>query len=218
MSTVAAGLPPHLRHVVIEGPIGVGKTSLARKLAARFSARLVLEQANENPFLERFYRDSARYALPTQIFFLFQRVQQLRDLAQQDLFDALVVGDFLLDKDALFARLNLAPDELKLYEQIHAHLSPQAPTPDLVIYLQAQPETLIERVGRRALAVEAGITEAYLRALNDAYVRFFHDYDSAPLLVVNTEHLNPADRGTDFDLLLTRIERMRGRREYFNLS
>ena len=218
MSAPPAGLPAHLRHVVVEGPIGVGKTSLARRLAARAGAKLVLEQSDENPFLERFYRDSARYALPTQIFFLFQRAQQLRDLAQQDLFDSLVVGDFLFDKDALFARLNLAADELKLYEQIHAHLAPQASAPDLVIYLQAQPETLVERVGRRALAAEAGISEAYLRALNDAYVRFFHDYDGAPLLVVNTEHLNPIDNDADLDLLLTRIEKMRGRREYFNLA
>ena len=218
MTLAATGLPASLRHVVIEGPIGVGKTSLARRLAERTGARLLLEQSAENPFLERFYRDSARYALPTQLFFLFQRVQQLRELAQQDLFHALVIGDFLLDKDALFARLNLAPDEMKLYEQIHAHLAPQAPTPDLVIYLQAQPETLIERVGRRALAAEAGISEAYLRALNDAYVRFFHDYDGAPLLVVNTEHLNPIERDADFDLLLSRIEKMRGRREYFNLG
>jgi deoxyadenosine/deoxycytidine kinase len=218
MNTATVGLPAHYRHIVIEGPIGVGKTSLARKLAARFGAGLLLEQSHENPFLERFYRDSARYALPTQIFFLFQRVQQMRDLAQQDLFESLVIGDFLFEKDALFARLNLAADELTLYEQIHAHLATQAPAPDLVIYLQAQPETLIERVGRRAHAAEAGISEAYLRALHDAYVRFFHVYDSAPLLVVNTEHLNPIDRDTDFGLLLTRIERMRGRREYFNLA
>ena len=211
-------LPAHLRHVVIEGPIGVGKTSLARRLAQRSGARLLLEQPDENPFLERFYRDSARYALPAQIFFLFQRVQQLRDLAQQDLFSTQVVGDFLLDKDALFARLNLAPDELTLYEQMHAHLAPQAPAPDLVIYLQAQPETLVERVARRALAAEAGITEAYLRALSDAYVRFFHAYDGAPLLVVNTEHLNLAELDADVDLLLSRIAKMRGRREYFNLA
>jgi deoxyguanosine kinase len=211
-------LPAHYRHIVIEGPIGVGKTSLARKLATRLGAQLLLEQPEQNPFLERFYRDSARYALPTQMFFLFQRAQQMRDLAQQDLFQSLVVGDFLLDKDALFARLTLAPDELTLYEQLHAHLAPQAPAPDLVIYLQAQPETLIERVERRALAAEAGISAPYLRALHEAYVRFFHDYDSAPLLTINTEHLNPIDRDADFDLLLTRIEKMRGRREYFNLA
>lgn len=211
-------LPAHYRHIVIEGPIGVGKTSLARKLAARVGAQLLLEQPEANPFLERFYRDSARYALPTQMFFLFQRAQQMRDLAQQDLFQSLVVGDFLLDKDALFARLTLAPDELKLYEQLHAHLAPQAPAPDLVIYLQAQPDTLIDRVERRALAAEAGMSEGYLRALHEAYLRFFHDYDAAPLLTINTEHLNPIDRDADFDLLMTRIEKMRGRREYFNLA
>lgn len=216
--TQAVPLPPQYRHIVVEGPIGVGKTSLARRLAERSGARLVLEQPEQNPFLERFYRDSARYALQTQLFFLFQRAQQLRDLAQQDLFDRHSVADFLFDKDPLFARLNLAPDELKLYEQILAHLAPQAPAPDLVIYLQAQPETLVERVGRRALAAEAGISEAYLRALSDAYLRYFHDYDAAPLLVVDTEHLNPIDRDDDFDLLLQKITRMRGRREVFNLA
>lgn len=216
--TQAVPLPPQYRHIVVEGPIGVGKTSLARRLAERSSARLVLEQPEQNPFLERFYRDSARYALQTQLFFLFQRAQQLRDLAQQDLFDRHSVADFLFDKDPLFARLNLAPDELKLYEQILAHLAPQAPAPDLVIYLQAQPETLVERVGRRALAAEAGISEAYLRALSDAYLRYFHDYDAAPILIVNTEHLNPADRDADLDLLIDRIGRMRGRREHFNLA
>lgn len=214
----ASPLPAGCRHVVIEGPIGVGKTSLARRLAARIDARLVLEQPQDNPFLERFYRDSARYALPTQMFFLFQRAQQMRDLAQQDLFAQRTVADFLLDKDRLFARLTLAPDELRLYEQMLAHLAPQAPAPDLVIYLQASADTLVERVGRRALAAEAGISEAYLHALTEAYVRFFHDYDAAPLLIVNTEHLNPIDRDADFDLLLSRIEKMRGRREHFNLA
>lgn len=213
-----AALPPRYRHIVVEGPIGVGKTSLARRLAARGNARLLLEQPQDNPFLERFYRDGARYALPTQLFFLFQRSQQLRDLVQQDLFHSQVVSDFLFDKDRLFARLNLAPDELALYEQMAAHLAPPAPTPDLVIYLQAAPQTLIERVARRALPAEAGIGEPYLRALADAYLRFFHAYEEAPLLAVDTEHLNPADRDEDFDLLLSRIARMRGRREHFNLG
>lgn len=216
--TAPAALPPHYRHIVIEGPIGVGKTSLARRLAAATDARLLLEQPQENPFLERFYRDSARYALPTQMFFLFQRAQQMRDLAQQDLFERLTIADFLLDKDRLFAQLTLAADELRLYEQMHAHLAPQAPAPDLVICLQAPAQLLIERVGRRGIGAEAGISEAYLHALNDAYVRFFHDYDAAPLLIVNTEHLNPIDRDADFALLLERIGRMRGRREVFNLA
>jgi deoxyadenosine/deoxycytidine kinase len=214
----AARLPAHLRHVVIEGPIGVGKTTLARRLAERLDARLMLEEPEANPFLDRFYRDGTRYALPTQMFFLFQRVQQQQTLAQPDLFDRLVIGDYLLDKDRLFARLTLDADELRLYEQLHAHLAPSPAAPDLVIYLQAPPERLVERVGRRGLRAESGLTAAYLRDLSDAYVRFFHAYDAAPLLTVNTEHLNPADRDADVDLLLQRIGAMRGRREFFNLA
>ena len=204
------------RHVVVEGPIGAGKTSLARRLAQRASAHLLLEQPDENPFLARFYRDSARYALPTQMFFLFQRVQQLRELKQLDLFRTVVVSDFLLEKDRLFARLTLADDELRLYEQMHDQLKPGTASPDLVIFLQARPETLVERVGRRGNPTESGISEAYLRALVDSYTQFAHSYDGAPVLVVNTEHLNPIDRDEDFELLLDRIGRLRGRREYFN--
>jgi deoxyadenosine/deoxycytidine kinase len=206
------------RHIVVEGPIGAGKTSLARRLAERFGAQAVLEEPQANPFLERFYRDSARWALPTQLFFLFQRVNQLRDLAQRDLFESAAVGDFLLEKDPLFARLTLSDDELALYRQIFDSLEPQAPTPDLVIYLQAQPDTLVERVRRRGVPVEASISEDYLRALADAYSRFFHHFDAAPLLIVNTERLNPIERDQDLDLLLQHVASMRGRREFFNLA
>jgi deoxyadenosine/deoxycytidine kinase len=206
------------RYIVIEGPIGAGKTSLARRIAQRLGAHALLEQPDANPFLERFYRDRARFALPTQLFFLFQRIQQLAELRQLDLFRTVVVADFLLEKDPLFARLTLADDELKLYEQILAQLRPQAPGPDLVIYLQAPTERLVERVARRGNPAEAGIPEAYLQSLADSYARFFHQYDDAPVLIVNTEHLNPIERDADFDLLLSRIERMRGRREYFNLA
>ena len=206
------------RHIVVEGPIGAGKTSLARRLSERFGAQTVLEEPQANPFLERFYRDSARYALPTQLFFLFHRVHQLRDLAQRDLFQSAAVGDFLLEKDPLFARLTLSDDELALYRQIFDNLKPQAPTPDLVIYLQAQPDTLVERVRKRGVPIEASISEEYLRALADAYSRFFHHFDAAPLLIVNTEHLNPVDRDADLDLLLQHVASMRGRREFFNLA
>jgi deoxyadenosine/deoxycytidine kinase len=211
-------LPARFRHIVIEGPIGAGKTSLARKLAAASGAHLLLEQPGANPFLERFYRDGRRYALPTQLFFLFQRVQLLEGLKQLDLFHSLVVGDFLLQKDPLFARLTLADDEMRLYDTILEQLAPNMPAPDLVIYLQAQADTLIDRITRRGDPIEASISDGYLRSLVDAYTRFFHQYDAAPVLMVNTEHLNPIDRDADFDLLLSRITKMRGRREYFNLA
>jgi len=204
------------KYVVVEGPIGVGKTTLVKKLAENFHAQTLLELPQENPFLEKFYRDAARYALPTQMFFLFQRMNQLRDLAQADLFDTRIVSDFLLDKDPIFARLTLGDDEFNLYRQLYEHLRPQAPIPDLVIYLQAQPETLIERVKKRGVAMEAGISEMYLHRLCESYSRFFYHYDAAPLLIVNTEHLNPIERAEDFDLLLARIRNMRGRREFFN--
>jgi deoxyadenosine/deoxycytidine kinase len=206
------------RHIVVEGPIGVGKTSLARRLGASIGARLLLEQPQANPFLERFYREPARHALATQLFFLFQRTQQLAELRQLDLFHTLVVGDFLLDKDPLFARLTLADDELRLYEQIYAQLAPQAPAPDLVIYLQARAETLIERVAQRGNPVEAEITEDYLRRLADSYARHFHHFEAAPVLVVNAEHLNPIEREEDYALLVERIAGMRGRREYFSVA
>jgi len=206
------------KYVVVEGPIGAGKTTLTRKLADSFNAQTLLELPQENPFLERFYRDATRYALPTQMFFLFQRMNQLRDLAQTDLFDTRVVSDFLLDKDPIFARLTLGDDELNLYQQLYDHLRPQAPEPDLVIYLQAQPEILIERVRKRGLSMEAGISEMYLYRLCESYSRFFYHYDAAPLLIVNAENLNPIERDDDFALLLKRIDGMRGKREFFNLG
>lgn len=206
------------KYIVVEGPIGAGKTTLVRKLAEHLRAQTLLEQPEENPFLERFYRDPTRHALPTQMFFLFQRMNQLRDLAQTDLFDARIVSDFLLDKDPIFARLTLGDDELNLYQQLYAHLKPQAAIPDLVIYLQAQPETLIERVKKRGVPMEIGLSEMYLYRLCESYSRFFYHYDAAPLLIANTEHLNPIEREGDFDLLLHRIGNMRGKREFFNLG
>ena len=211
-------LAARFRHIVVEGPIGVGKTSLARRLGASLGAHLLLEQPQANPFLARFYREPDRHALATQLFFLFQRIGQLAELRQLDLFHTLVVGDFLLDKDPLFARLTLADDELKLYEQLYAQLAPRAPAPDLVIYLQAPAEALIERVARRGNPDEAGITTDYLRRLTDSYASYFHHFDAAPLLVVNAEHLNPIGREENYALLVSRIARMRGRREYFSVA
>ena len=214
MSPVAT----RFRHIVIEGPIGAGKTSLARRLGEAIGAHLLLEQPDANPFLGRFYRDPARFALQTQLFFLFQRLQQLADARQLNLFHTHIVGDFLLDKDPLFARLTLTDDELKLYEQIYAQLAPSSPPPDLVIYLQAPVEALRSRIAERGNPQEAAISDDYLRRLAEAYVRLFHGFDAAPLLVVNTVNLNPIERDEDFSLLVSRIEQMRGRREYFSLA
>ncbi len=205
-----------LRYIVVEGPIGVGKTSLSRRLAQRLQAELILEQAEDNPFLARFYEDKRRYALAAQLFFLLSRAEQIRQLSQDDLFAGPKVADYLIDKDMLFARLNLDEAEFRLYQKLYTDLRPQAPTPDLVIYLQASPTTLSQRVRRRGLNYEQGMSEAYLAELTRLYTEFFYHYDAAPLLIVNSERLNFADSDEDFELLFQRISEMRGAREFFN--
>ncbi len=206
------------RYIVVEGPIGVGKTSLAKRLAEHAEAQTLLEKPQENPFLARFYEDTARYALPTQLFFLFQRINEVRDLAQMDMFRSRTISDYLFEKDALFARLTLSDDEFKLYQSIYQSLAPQAPAPDLVIYLQASTDALIERVRRRGHRYERAIQDDYLARLAESYGEFFHHYEGAPVLVVNSERLNFVDNADDFRLLLDRIGRMRGQREYFNVG
>jgi len=204
------------RYIVVEGPIGVGKTSLARRLADSLGGELVLEQADTNPFLERFYRDPVGAALPAQLHFLFQRVQQLAALRQEDLFASVRVADYLLEKDRLFARVILDEAEYGLYEQIYSRMVVDPPTPDLVIYLQAPVDVLLERIGRRRIKAEQLIERAYLEKLNEAYARFFHDYDAAPLLIVNAAAIDPVANEADFTELQGVIQRMKRGRLYFN--
>lgn len=204
------------RYIVVEGPIGVGKTSLARRLADSLGSELLLEEAEDNPFLERFYRDPRNAALPTQLFFLFQRARQIQKLRQGDMFSPVRVADFLLEKDRLFARLNLDDDELALYEQVYSHLSLDAPVPDLVIYLQAPVDVLMKRIIRRGVSYEQVIQRDYLERLVDAYARFFHHYDASPLLIVNATEINPVNNERDYEMLLREALRTRSGRHYFN--
>lgn len=203
-------------YIVVEGPIGVGKTSLARRLAQALGARPLLEQPEENPFLERFYHSRQHFALPTQLFFLFQRARQIQELKQGELFSSGFVGDFLIEKDRLFARTNLDSDELRLYEQVYQQTSLDLPVPDRVIYLQAPVDVLLERIRRRGTPYEGLIDRAYLQALVDAYTQFFHHYTAAPLLMVNAAEINFVDREADFQTLLDYILRIRSGRHFFN--
>jgi len=204
------------RYLVVEGAIGSGKTTLAHRLSERLGATTLLEDSASNPFLAHFYRDMRRYALPTQLFFLFQRVEQLEQLRQPDMFAQPTVSDFTLEKDPIFARLTLDEAEYRLYQRIYEHVKPRAPQPDLVIYLQASVDTLIARVKKRGNPIERAIDEDYLRRLSEAYTRYFHNYDSGPLLIVNSERLNFVDNPEHLDLLIERIQGMRGGREFFN--
>lgn len=208
--------PAQHRFIVIEGPIGVGKTSLACRIGASLSADLVLEQATQNPFLERFYRNPRAGAFPAQLYFLFQRAQQLAALKQQDLFSSVIVADYLLDKDRLFARVTLDEAEYALYEDVSKKLDIQAPKPDLVVYLQAPVDVLMERIAKRGIGYEQRIEREYLTRLNEAYARFFHEYDASPLLIVNAATIDPVNNQSDYDELFAAIMRMKRGRLYYN--
>ena len=203
-------------YIVVEGPIGVGKTSLARRLAGSFGTELMLESADENPFLEQFYRDPQRAALSTQLFFLLQRTQQLNDLRQSDMFSTVRIADFLIEKDQLFAQLTLNSDELKLYQQMYDHLTIGTPQPDLVIYLQAPVEVLLERIAKRGRRYEQRIEAAYLQRISEAYLKFFYDYGDSPLLIVNAADVNFIDNDEDYEQLLAQVRKINSGRHYFN--
>lgn len=214
MSTANSSSSP--RYIVVEGPIGVGKTSLANRLAEHFNYVPLLERPQDNPFLSRFYQAPRQYALQTELFFLFQRAEQMRELQQDDLFSHGYISDFIHGKEKLFAELNLDADEFRLYQNVHQHLTPSAVKPDLVIYLQAPSNVLLQRIQRRGNSYEKPITADYLDALNEAYARFFHFYDDAPLLIVNATDFDPIHQQADFQQLLEIALNIKTGRHYFN--
>jgi len=202
--------------IAVEGSIGVGKTTLAKQLAASFNYATLLENAEENPFLEKFYRNREQAALATQLFFLFQRAQKIQDMRQTDIFEPARVADFLMEKDPLFARVNLDADEYQLYEKVYRQLTIDAPRPDLVVYLQAPTDVLLSRIDNRGLALERGIDRGYLERLNEMYSEFFLYYDDAPLLIVNASEIDLANSAADYQDLVNYLLDIRSGRHYFN--
>jgi len=203
-------------YIVVEGPIGCGKTTLSKMLADKFPVDYLSEKAEANPFLPRFYQDAQRYGLPTQLFFLFQRANQIKELSQRDMFAKPIIADFFLEKDPIFARLNLDDEEYALYHQIYQHLQLKAPKPDLVIYLQTPIDSLMERIEERSVSYEQDIPREYIERLSNAYSDFFHNYDTSPVLIVNNEKLNIVKNDSSLNLLLNRIMQIKGQREFFN--
>jgi deoxyadenosine/deoxycytidine kinase len=205
-------------YIAVEGPIGVGKTTLAKRLARTFNYDILLEEPETNPFLERFYRDKRSHALPVQLHFLFQRMRKLQALRQGDIFQQVRISDFLIDKDPLFARVTLEEDEYQLYQTVYDSVITDLPKPDLVIYLQAPTATLYERLKRRGNAMEKPVEESYLQQLNDAYTQFFYHYNDTPLLIVNTSIINLADNDDqrDYQNLLRFIVQTQSGRHYYN--
>lgn len=204
------------KYIAVEGPIGVGKTTLAGRLAKSFNADLVLEEPQDNPFLERFYRDPRRYSLPTQLYFIFQRARQYQAMRQADMFEPVRVTDFLLEKDRLFAQINLDDDELALYDLVYEKLAIDAPVPDLVIYLQAPADVLLRRIATRGIDYEQSITREYMERVSDAYTRFFHHYDRSSVLIVNTGQIDLVNTDSGYATLLDQLNGLRPGRHFFN--
>jgi deoxyadenosine/deoxycytidine kinase len=204
------------KFIAVEGAIGAGKTTLAKRLAETFNYDVLLEKAEENPFLERFYEDRLRNALPTQLFFLFQRAQQIQDLRQSDIFQPVRVADFLIDKDPLFAEVTLDKDELAIYQQVYNQLTIDAPKPDLVVYLQAPVNTLLRRIKSRGISAEKNIDNEYLETLDGAYTRFFHFYEQSPLLIVNANEIDWVNNDESYSQLVDYILTIKQGRHYFN--
>ncbi|MCW8901860.1 MAG: deoxynucleoside kinase [Gammaproteobacteria bacterium] len=202
--------------IVVEGPVGVGKTTLAKRLAESFNTDLLLEGADENPFLNKFYENQKNVAFQTQLFFLFQRAQQMQDLRQTDMFRPVHVADFIMEKDRLFAELTLDEEEFKLYQQVYQHLTIDAPVPDLVIYLQAPVDVLRKRISQRGRSYEKSMDSDYLYRLNEGYARFFYNYTQSPLLIVNAEEIDLVSNENDYNLLLEQIKKVKSGRHYFN--
>ena len=205
---------PH--YIAVEGPIGVGKTTFTKRLATTFNYETVLEKPETNPFLDRFYQNRRQAALPTQLFFLFERSRQIQEMRQGDMFEPVRIADFLLEKDRLFAEINLDHDELALYNNVYNHLAIDAPTPDLVIYLQAPVPVLMDRIQQRGIAAEQHIEKAYLAQLVDAYTHFFHYYDAAPLLIVNAAEIDLVNSDADYEALVAYLSKVKRARHYYN--
>ena len=216
MSSSLQDLKQAPRFIAVEGPIGVGKTSLTKRLAETFNYELLLENAEENPFLDRFYQNPRQHALATQLFFLFQRAQQIEESRQSDLFEPVRVSDFLIDKDKLFAELNLEKDEYNLYHKVYQHLVIDAPKPDLVIYLQAPTEVLLQRIQKRGIPSEQMIESEYLNQLNRAYTEFFHYYSDSKLLIVNSAEIDLVANDEDYEQLVTYILSLPNGTHFFN--
>jgi len=207
---------PNFRYIVVEGPIGVGKTTLAKRLAASLGGEALLEAPEENPFLPRFYEDPRTTALATQLFFLLQRVRQLEHIRQSDMFAPVRIGDFMIEKDRLFAELTLNPDELALYRRVHERVVRETAAPDLVIYLQAPVDVLLRRIEARGISYEDWMDPRYLDRVASAYTRFFHYYEDAPLVIVNAAEIDFAHGNDDYDLLFDMLRSISKGRHYLN--